>query len=230
MKRTSRGSPCGFLMPSRSSESARDCRKRKALRIQYLAESVRLRELTVLKMRQDVERSPQESAPLKMCRTPQDRERKWNCRGWWSLTSRCQPQSKSMTQMTRKFDDKARIRCLVRKLDPGDYERFSKLVPAQKLDELSCSETANRLHLVHAAEVGISLNDVLSSSIGVNNALRSAHKCHLQSARSATSTTYFRAMMMVQRFPEVFQESLSLCNHCQDDIKTDAECSANVPS
>ena len=50
------GSPCGFLMPSRSSESARDCRKRKALRIQYLAESVRLRELTVLKMRQDVER------------------------------------------------------------------------------------------------------------------------------------------------------------------------------
>nr|CDS17859.1 hypothetical protein EgrG_001063950 [Echinococcus granulosus] len=43
-------------MPSRSSESARDCRKRKALRIQYLAESVRLRELTVLKMRQDVER------------------------------------------------------------------------------------------------------------------------------------------------------------------------------
>ncbi|VUZ49298.1 unnamed protein product [Hymenolepis diminuta] len=56
MKRTSRGSPCGFLMPSRSSESARDCRKRKALRIQYLAESVRLRELTVLKMRQDVER------------------------------------------------------------------------------------------------------------------------------------------------------------------------------
>lgn len=43
-------------MPSRSSESARDCRKRKALRIQYLAESVRLRELTVLKMRRDVER------------------------------------------------------------------------------------------------------------------------------------------------------------------------------
>ncbi|VDN10679.1 unnamed protein product [Dibothriocephalus latus] len=44
------------MLPSRSSESARDCRKRKALRIQYLAESVRLREMTVLKMRQDVEK------------------------------------------------------------------------------------------------------------------------------------------------------------------------------
>ncbi|CAL8069252.1 unnamed protein product [Calicophoron daubneyi] len=41
---------------SRSSESAKDCRKRKTLRIQYLAESVRLRELTVLKMKRDIDK------------------------------------------------------------------------------------------------------------------------------------------------------------------------------
>ncbi|KAF7240953.1 cAMP-responsive element-binding protein 2 [Paragonimus skrjabini miyazakii] len=41
---------------SRGSESAKDCRKRKTLRIQYLAEIVRLRELTVLKMREDVDK------------------------------------------------------------------------------------------------------------------------------------------------------------------------------
>ncbi|CAH8490854.1 unnamed protein product [Schistosoma bovis] len=41
---------------SRSSESAKDCRKRKALRIQYLAESVRLRELTVIKMKRDIDK------------------------------------------------------------------------------------------------------------------------------------------------------------------------------
>ncbi|CAH8454094.1 unnamed protein product [Heterobilharzia americana] len=41
---------------SRSSESAKDCRKRKALRIQYLAESVRLRELTVIRMKRDIDK------------------------------------------------------------------------------------------------------------------------------------------------------------------------------
>ncbi|TGZ62812.1 hypothetical protein CRM22_007223 [Opisthorchis felineus] len=41
---------------SRSSESAKDCRKRKTLRIQYLAESVRLRELTILKMKADIDK------------------------------------------------------------------------------------------------------------------------------------------------------------------------------
>ncbi|KAH8849052.1 cAMP-responsive element-binding protein-like 2 isoform 2 [Schistosoma japonicum] len=47
---------------SRSSESAKDCRKRKALRIQYLAESVRLRELTVIKMKRDIDKL------LELCR------------------------------------------------------------------------------------------------------------------------------------------------------------------
>ncbi|VEL35890.1 unnamed protein product [Protopolystoma xenopodis] len=54
MKRTIAASSNSAPIPSRSSESARDCRKRKALRIQYLAESVRQREMTVLKMVQDI--------------------------------------------------------------------------------------------------------------------------------------------------------------------------------
>ncbi|VDQ00376.1 unnamed protein product [Trichobilharzia regenti] len=41
---------------SKSSESAKDCRKRKALRIQFLAESVRLRELTVMRMKRDIDK------------------------------------------------------------------------------------------------------------------------------------------------------------------------------
>ncbi|THD18881.1 cAMP-responsive element-binding protein 2 [Fasciola gigantica] len=56
MKRTSEESVTSTVGSSRSSESAKDCRKRKTLRIQYLAESVRSRELTVLKMKQDIDK------------------------------------------------------------------------------------------------------------------------------------------------------------------------------
>ncbi|KAL3310532.1 hypothetical protein Ciccas_010903 [Cichlidogyrus casuarinus] len=45
---------CSQLIQSRSSESARDCRKRKALRIQYLNESVKQREVAVTKMTSDI--------------------------------------------------------------------------------------------------------------------------------------------------------------------------------